>query len=56
MARDCPRDSADEPPKKSKVAPAHRMKKVKTGSRKAKVAESSESESESSENSGKEEL
>ena len=55
MARDCPEDSTDEPLKKSKAAPATRTKKIKTKAR-VKIEESSESGSEPSEESGKEEL
>jgi hypothetical protein len=64
IARDCPKDSEDEPQRKSKAAPANRTKKAKAApvkstkkaGAKTKVEELSETESETSGSSGKEEL
>lgn len=56
MARDCPEDSTNETPKKSKAAPMRRTKKAKTKAQEVEAKESSESRSESSDDSGKEEL
>jgi zinc knuckle protein/retrotransposon gag protein len=56
MARDCPESSADEAPKKSRAASTRRTKKAPTKTQEVKDEEPSESNSESSEDSGKEEL
>jgi hypothetical protein len=64
MARDCPNESEDKPPKKLKTTPTGRTKKSKaapanstkkTGA-KPKVEELSEAESDTSKDLGKEEL
>ncbi|KAG9239924.1 hypothetical protein BJ878DRAFT_546817 [Calycina marina] len=56
MARDCPKSSTDETPKKPKTAVTRRTKKAQAKIQETEDEESSESSSESSEDSGKEEL